>query len=427
MKKNILISATFLFTFLYLTFLTSFIAAAQASDPCSTSQPRPITGNQHPCPGTIETYCIDNDRNYTSFVWDVPRAHAGNPPIGWEIISGQGTNCVTVRVGTKSGTMKVTVEDPICGTKVATLPVKPSNGFSVEITGPELVCMDEEQTFIAVGSDSIRGNGNNNGNIKGNFTYTWSYPADWTLVSGQGTNQLVIIPGMMDGSVTVNVTTNGNGNGNGNNGTGVGNHKSYCNNAADDELAVTPEDCGMITPLPVDLVSFAGSASAEGVVLNWATATEKNNEGFEIERSTDGKSFEAIGKVAGKGNASNLNTYNFTDAKASTGVNYYRLEQRDFDGTTTYSKVIAVSAKGKAMDMSVAPNPVTDGRFSIRMAANANDAELMIVDLSGRIVHKQLVKANSNQLDMNLNLKRGMYVVSLKDGNAVTTQKIVVQ
>src|SRR5688572_22142834 len=220
MKKNLLTTATFLFTFLYLTFLTSFIAAAQNNDPCNTSQPRPITGNQHPCPGSIETYCIDNDRNYTSFVWDVPRAQAGNPPIGWEIISGQGTNCVTVRVGTKSGTMKVTVTDPQCGTKVATLPVKPANGFSVEVKGPETVCIDEEQTFTAVISDSIRGNGNSNGNIKGNFTYTWSYPADWTYVSGQGTNQIVLIPGMMAGTVSTAVTATGNGNGN--NGNGVG-------------------------------------------------------------------------------------------------------------------------------------------------------------------------------------------------------------
>ena len=266
MKKNILTSATFLLTFLYLTFLCSFISAAQAGQPCNTSQPRPISGNQHPCPGSIETYCIDNDRNYTSFVWDVPRAHAGNPPIGWEIISGQGTNCVTVRVGTKSGTMKVKVEDPICGTKVATLPVKPANGFSVDVEGPETVCIDEEQTFTAIISDSIRGNGNGNGKVKGNFTYTWTVPADWTIVSGQGTNELTVIPGITAGSVNVNVTFNSTGNGNGNNGNGVGGFKGYCNSASNDGLAVTPEDCGLITPLPVDLVSFAGSATTEGVV-----------------------------------------------------------------------------------------------------------------------------------------------------------------
>ena len=402
------------------------MAAAQGNDPCSTSQPRPVSGPQNSCPGEVVTFCIQNDRGYTSFAWDVPRAFAGNPPIGWEIISGQGTNCVTVRVGTKSGTMKVTVQDPQCGTKVATLPVAPANGFSVDIAGPETVCMDEEQTFTAIISDSIKGRANNNGNIKGDFTYTWTVPADWTIISGQGTNQLQVIPGMMAGNVNVDVTATNNGNGN--NGNGVGGYKNYCNNTSDDELAVTPEDCGMITPLPVDLISFAGSATAEGVVLNWATASEKNNEGFAVERSNDGKSFEAIGQVAGKGTTSAITTYNFTDTKASSGLSYYRLKQRDFDGTTSYSNVIAVSTKNiKTIGMSVAPNPVTDGRFAIQLADNTTDAELMIVDLSGRIVHKQLVKANSNQMDMNLNLKRGMYLVTLKAGNSVTTQKIVVQ
>src|SRR5215204_4493575 len=123
MNTNLLTSA---FLFLSLLFTNPAVFAQSGSGtpgPCNTSQPRPITGTQNPCPGSIETYCIDNDRNYTSFQWDVPRAQAGTAPMGWEIISGQGTNCVTVRVGTKSGTMKVKVNDPICGTKVATLPV----------------------------------------------------------------------------------------------------------------------------------------------------------------------------------------------------------------------------------------------------------------------------------------------------------------
>ena len=139
--------------------LFNFAAFAQqgsgTTGPCNTSQPRPITGNQHPCPGSLETYCIVNDRGYTSFEWDVPRAQAGNPPTGWVIVSGQGTNCVTVRVGVKSGTMKVKVNDPICGTKVATLPVKPSKGFVVDVDGPDSVCVNVNQTYNATVADSL--------------------------------------------------------------------------------------------------------------------------------------------------------------------------------------------------------------------------------------------------------------------------------
>jgi len=154
MKTNLLTSAILFLSLLIMNPAAMAQRGAVTLDPCSSSQPRPITGNQHPCPGSLETYCIKNDRGYTSFEWDVPRAQAGNPPTGWEIVSGQGTSCVTVRAGVKSGTMKVKVTDPICGTKVATLPVKPSLGYLVDVNGPDLVCPNIQLTYTATVADS---------------------------------------------------------------------------------------------------------------------------------------------------------------------------------------------------------------------------------------------------------------------------------
>src|SRR6478735_5943878 len=202
MKTNILTSALLFFS---LAFSTPAVIAQSGSGtpgPCNTSQPRPITGNQHPCPGSLETYCIQNDRGYTSFEWDVPRAQAGNPPTGWEIVSGQGTSCVTVRVGTKSGTMKVKVNDPICGTKVATLPVKPSQGYLVDLNGPDLVCPNIQLTYTATVADSLgRGNGKGKGQLTGTFTFNWIVPTGWVIVSGQGTNTIKVTPGATGGQV----------------------------------------------------------------------------------------------------------------------------------------------------------------------------------------------------------------------------------
>ncbi|HSI90348.1 MAG TPA: hypothetical protein VK927_04485, partial [Adhaeribacter sp.] len=253
--KNKLQNTNNIFSSLFLLLAVLFATPAMSQtngsggNPCNTSQPRPITGNQNPCPGTLETYCIDNDRGYTSFVWDVPRAHAGNPPTGWEIVSGQGTNCVTVRVGTKSGTMKVTVNDPICGTKVATLPVKPAKGFLVDVAGPDTVCVNQNQTFTAQVYDSL-GNGNGNGNVKGNFAYNWSVPAGWTIVSGQGTQSITATPGATNGQVSVAVTHTPYGNGN--NGNGVGGNKAYCNtNAADGLDVFVDQNCGTNPPCPI--------------------------------------------------------------------------------------------------------------------------------------------------------------------------------
>lgn len=523
MKANILTSALLFFS---LFFANPTVFAQQGSGtpgPCNTSQPRPITGNQHPCPGTIETYCIQNDRNYTSFEWDVPRAQAGNPPTGWEIISGQGTSCVTVRVGTKSGTMKVKVNDPICGTKVATLPVKPSMGYIVDVNGPDSVCANVNQIYTATVADSLgRGNGNGKGQLKGTFTFNWTVPAGWMIVSGQGTNTLTVKPGATGGQVSVATTYSSNSSGNGNNGNGVGGYKGYCNSTASDAINVamntncgttppscsvtaditgpeevcaygdepyvytTPaqsgatytwsvpadwfidsgdgtnsitvyagaesgtvtvnvsnscgtatdsqpvtafEDCGLINPLPVELISFTGKAASEGIALNWATASEKDNDRFEVQRSADGRSFETIGTVKGNGNSSTKLAYNFTDKTAKANLNYYRLRQVDFNGKFEFSKVISVNGKAvKGMDMVVYPNPSTDGVFNVKMA-EATNATLQVTDLSGRLlVSKELKNVSEITLDgRSLGMKAGIYLVSLKAGNAATTQKLIVQ
>jgi hypothetical protein len=140
--------------------------------------------------------------------------------------------------------MKVKVNDPICGTKVATLPVKPSKGFIVDVKGPDSICVQRTtkpiRPYVA---DSLgRGNGNGNGQVKGNFSYNWTIPAGWTIVSGQGTQTLTVMPGATDGQVSVTATfapvSNG---GNGNNGNGVGGYKGYCNTTASDAIACRRE------------------------------------------------------------------------------------------------------------------------------------------------------------------------------------------
>jgi hypothetical protein len=85
---------------------------------------------------------------------------------------------------------------------------------------------------------------------------------------------------------------------------------------------------------PVKLTSFTATAKAADAFLNWTTASEINNKGFDVERSVDGRTFESIGFVKGAGNSTRMLNYSLTDAKAfeKTPVMYYRLKQVDFDG-----------------------------------------------------------------------------------------------
>jgi hypothetical protein len=95
----------------------------------------------------------------------------------------------------------------------------------------------------------------------------------------------------------------------------------------------TAPDCP-ITVLPVEIGYFIGENHGEGNVLHWNTVSEKNSDFFTIERSLDGKTWESLGTVKGAGNSEFEQEYQFVDFNYRETMNYYRLKQTDFDGTT---------------------------------------------------------------------------------------------
>jgi len=92
--------------------------------------------------------------------------------------------------------------------------------------------------------------------------------------------------------------------------------------------------------IPVELTSFSASVAGTNVELNWATATEVNNQGFDIERSANNVTFEKIGFVPGFGTTTEPKSYSYTDQSVSNGKYYHRLKQIDYDGSFTYSEVV---------------------------------------------------------------------------------------
>lgn len=113
------------------------------------------------------------------------------------------------------------------------------------------------------------------------------------------------------------------------------------------------------TPLPVALLSFEVKCNNSENQISWATATEINNAGFEIERSlTDDIHFEKIGTVAGNGNSSQMHQYSFTDRNIEISTSYfYRLKQIDFDGRINYSHIIQSKSFKAVTSFTAGPNP----------------------------------------------------------------------
>ena len=94
--------------------------------------------------------------------------------------------------------------------------------------------------------------------------------------------------------------------------------------------------------LPIELVSFTGKKDGVNNQLNWATASEKNNDFFTIEKTVDGENYEIVGNQDGAGTSTSYIEYMLTDYNVKEVVNYYRLKQTDFDGKYTFSNVISI-------------------------------------------------------------------------------------
>ena len=113
-----------------------------------------------------------------------------------------------------------------------------------------------------------------------------------------------------------------------------------------------------VAVVPVELTSFTGTVNNNEVVLNWATATETNNSGFEVERK-ENNSYEVVGFVYGQGTTTEVSNYSFVDAKVEPGTYFYRLKQIDLDGTYEYSNEVEVNVSTPskfALDQNY-PNP----------------------------------------------------------------------
>ncbi|TGE14472.1 T9SS type A sorting domain-containing protein [Hymenobacter elongatus] len=185
-------------------------------------------------------------------------------------------------------------------------------------------------------------------------------------------------------------------------------------------------------PLPVELREFTARAQETEAFLNWATASELNNEGFFVEVSVDSKTFQRLGFVAGRGTTSSAQKYQFTDLGAARrgSVQYYRLRQRDTDGTDHYSPVRTVSFPQKtAGSLTAAPNP-TRSQYTVHLtAARAQTIQLTIHDALGRLVSQvpMLLQAGENQLPATFDAQQpvGVYLLTaVVDGQVLRTRLV---
>ena len=172
-------------------------------------------------------------------------------------------------------------------------------------------------------------------------------------------------------------------------------------------------------PLPLDLLSFKGERRGEVSVLNWQTADEESVSHFSVERrSSSLGAFTGIGRVSAR-NESGLQSYNLIDEQPEQGVNYYRLEMVDLDGTTTYSHEVAVvfDKSSSRLELSLYPNPANSFVYvqSGGLDVDMSDYSITIYDGAGRQMRVSVVENLSSELvrlDVS-SLSAGVYAIRI--------------
>mgnify|MGYP003583213116 CR=1 FL=1 len=178
------------------------------------------------------------------------------------------------------------------------------------------------------------------------------------------------------------------------------------------------------TPLPVTGIEFNVKAEANGAKLTWSTVTEKDNSHFTISRSTDGSTFTKLTTVTGAGTSLTAKKYEFTDNAPANGINYYKLQQVDFNGTITDLGVKSLRFGLLANAANAYPNP-TKGIATVVVSAGTYIG-YTVVNVQGNTVAKGTVGTNSTSVDIDLSsLAAGTYIIKLTGKSGNTTSRIV--
>ncbi|MBR9974198.1 MAG: T9SS type A sorting domain-containing protein [Bacteroidetes bacterium] len=215
-------------------------------------------------------------------------------------------------------------------------------------------------------------------------------------------------------------------------------NKDYMTGSAVDFLGLTTTNFsgiyhGGLTPNPVELTAFTAHVKDQTTLLRWRTASELNNFGFEVERSTDAHAWEMIGFVPGAGTSSSPRSYDFADRHLPlTGAIRYRLRQVDRDGSFEYSPIVLVHP-GLRNTQGITgsfPSPARSQTTVNYTVTTPGNIALTIHDLAGRQV-KQLAENNaevgthSATFDVGT-LPRGMYLLHLRQAETIHVHPLLV-
>lgn len=193
------------------------------------------------------------------------------------------------------------------------------------------------------------------------------------------------------------------------------------NNATAAERPVLTIDYTSATP--VTLAFLKANEVSGGVLVNWQTQSEFNNDFFLVEHSIDGSTFASIGKVNGAGTSSTPKNYQLMHQAVLPGKHFYRLAQKDINGNVQYSQVVLVNVRTKHNVLTISPNPAVD-ILSVRGITINSGMVYQIVNSTGAKVASG--KFINSQINIS-SLASGYYSLNITDGSEEFTGRFLIK
>lgn len=180
------------------------------------------------------------------------------------------------------------------------------------------------------------------------------------------------------------------------------------------------------TPLPIEIVYFDAKLNQkETVDLTWQTQSERDNDYFTIEKSTDGINWDFLGTVDGSGTTNIPQTYYLEDKNPSIGINYYKLSQTDFDGTRSEAGIRSVELFSTEMFV-LSPNPAKN--LVAILGKDLNEYTIQLYNNLGENIQVSSNLQNALKMELNTqNLSAGIYYVSLKSNTTNKVLKLIIE
>ncbi len=209
------------------------------------------------------------------------------------------------------------------------------------------------------------------------------------------------------------------------------------------EVGASPSQCDTATillsingPLPISLLKFNADVRSCKVILTWTTASEVNNDYFEIQRSYDTESWTTIDRIDGHAFSHSINTYSLIDEDVKNGLVYYRLLQVDRDGMRKYYNTVSlfvddcVASNGKKDFVKIYPNPANDIlNIELQDVINSDEVQITLMDASGRIVRNWRTSSSGGRKIQLNDLASGIYYIqfTLEDASTIIKKVIIME